>query len=351
MYREVLEIIQHAGYECYLVGGSVRDMLMGVKTGDYDICTSAHPEEIKSLFKDHTVIETGIKHGTVTVVYKHTPFEITVFRSESDYSDHRHPDKVIFGAKLEDDLMRRDFTMNAICFDGVVLVDPLNGQRDIQNRVIRAVGAPEKRFEEDVLRILRALRFASVLGFTIEAETEKAMRKTDYDFKSISNERIFSEFSKAAKGKYFEQVYIEYYEVFAMFIPNAVRKKTVFANASEAVSALKALKADKKSIRLAEIYFTAPEFANPIILLRKYGYENAKFLCEKRGMLAELDKVMKSNIPYSVSMLDIDGNDISELTNEKTKIGAILEKLLDSVIDGEIQNKREILLQKAVDIL
>ena len=139
------------------------------------------------------------------------------------------------------------------------LVDPLNGQRDIQNRVIRAVGAPEKRFEEDVLRILRALRFASVLGFTIEAETEKAMRKTDYDFKSISNERIFSEFSKAAKGKYFEQVYIEYYEVFAMFIPNAVRKKTVFANASEAVSALKALKADKKSIRLAEIYFRSPD--------------------------------------------------------------------------------------------
>lgn len=350
MYREVLKKIRHAGYQGYLVGGSVRDMIMGKETGDYDICTSAHPEEIKNIFNQYTVIETGIKHGTVTVIYKGVPFEITVFRSETGYSDSRHPDKVIFGASLEEDLLRRDFTMNAICFDGNDFIDPLNGISDIQNRVIRAVGKPEKRFEEDSLRILRALRFASVLDFDIEEQTAKAMRAKAYDFESISAERIFTEFSKAAIGKSFGQVYIEYYDVFASFIPFAAKTKSVFLNAEAAVASLKALKADNKSIRLAEIYFSAPQ-EEPIKLLRKYGYENTRFICEKRGELKEFEKAIDSKFPYSVTMLCVNGDDISALTDDKTKIGKTLNTLLDMVISGETENKREILLQKAVDIL
>ncbi len=350
MYREVLEIIRREGYEGYLVGGSVRDMIMGMQTADYDICTSAHPEKVKNIFKDYTVIETGIKHGTVTVIYKGVPFEITVFRSEQGYSDHRHPDKVIFGADLTEDLLRRDFTINAVCFDGKNYIDPLNGINDIKNRVIRAVGDPEKRFEEDTLRILRGLRFACVLGFEIEMQTATAMKDQIYDFGSVSAERIFTEFSKAAKGKYFGQVYIKYYEVFSKFIPYAAKTESVYLNAQDAVASLKALKADRKSVRLAEIYFSAPQ-EEPIKLLRRYGYEAARFICEKRGTAEKLDSAIKSGAPYTVAMLDIRGSDLIPLTDDKTKIGKALDKLLDSVMSGEIQNKREILLQKAVDIL
>ena len=350
MYREVLEIIRREGCEGYLVGGSVRDMIMGMQTADYDICTSAHPEKIKSIFNDCTVIETGIKHGTVTVIYKDVPFEITVFRSEQGYSDHRHPDKVIFGASLTEDLLRRDFTMNAICFDGKNFIDPLNGLNDIKKRVIRAVGNPKKRFEEDTLRILRGLRFASVLGFEIETQTAMAMEAQAYDFEGVSAERIFTEFSKAAKGKHFRQVYIKYYDVFRKFIPYAAKTESVYLNAEDAVASLKALKADKKSVRLAEIYFSAPQ-EEPIQLLRRYGYEAARFICEKRGITEKLDRALKIGLPYTVAMLDIRGSDLITLTDDKTKIGKALEKLLDSVMSGETQNKREILLQKAVDIL
>ncbi len=350
MYREVLEIIRREGYQGYLVGGSVRNMIMGMQTADYDICTSAHPEEVKSIFKDYTVVETGIKHGTVTAIYKGVPFEITVFRSEQGFSDHRHPDKVIFGVSLTEDLLRRDFTMNAICFDGKNYIDPLKGINDIKNRVIRAVGNPEKRFEEDTLRILRGLRFSAVLGFEIETQTENAMRSRAYDFKGISAERIFTEFSKAAKGKYFGQVYIKYYDVFSKFIPYAAKTESVYLNAEDAVASLKALKADKKSVRLAEIYFSAPQ-EEAIKLLRRYGYEAARFICEKRGITEKLDRALKSGTPYTVAMLDIRGSDLIPLTDDKTKIGETLEKLLDSVMSGKIQNKREILLQKAVDIL
>lgn len=350
MYKNVLKIIRDAGYEGYLVGGSVRDMIIGRDTVDYDICTSAHPNEIKRIFSGHTVIETGIKHGTVTVIYEGTPFEITAYRSEKGYTDKRHPDKVIFGASLQEDLLRRDFTMNAVCYDGEKFIDPLNGTEDIKNRIIRAVGDPQKRFCEDALRILRGLRFAAVLGFEIEPDTSKAMYDNSCDISAVSPERIFAEFSAAAKGCYFGQVYITYYDIFARFIPNAIKEKQIFANATQATEALKALKADKKSIKKAEVYFTAPQ-AEPIELLRMYGKEYAYFLCEKRGSLNIMEKTLESGVPYSVSMLDISGNDIIPLTDDKTKTGKILEKLLDSVICGETENKRESLLKKAVDIL
>lgn len=351
MFRQVISKIRESGYETYLVGGSVRDMILGREIYDYDICTSAFPEQIKEIFSSDTVTETGIKHGTVTLIYERVPFEITVFRSEGGYKDHRHPDSVKFGASLEEDLKRRDFTMNAVCFDGERFIDPLNGKKDIDNRIIRAVGDPQKRFGEDALRILRGLRFACVLGFEIEPETAKAMREYADELSVISAERIFTEFKKAANGEFFAQVYKQYYDIFARFIPNAINDKRIFKNSEEAVDALKKLKADKKSIYLAKAFFSAPTDADPITLLRMYGEKNALFICEKRGTTSALTKAIADKTPYKVSMLDINGNDIFPLTDDKSRIGTILEKLLDRVIAGETENKREILLKKVVDIL
>ncbi|MBO5402502.1 MAG: hypothetical protein J6A85_04940 [Clostridia bacterium] len=351
MFRQVISKIKDNGYEAYLVGGSVRDMILGRDIYDYDICTSAYPEKIKDIFSDYPVIETGIKHGTVTLVYQKIPFEITVFRSEQGYKDHRHPDKVIFGASLEEDLSRRDFTMNAICFDGEEFIDPLKGKEDIESRLIRAVGEPERRFSEDALRILRGLRFACVLGFEIEPKTAAAMRAYAEDLSVISVERIFAELKKAAAGKYFGQVYNQYYDIFARFIPNAVNEKQIFKSKDDAVDALRKLKADKKSIYLAEAYFSAPEDGDIITLLRSYGEECTRFICEKRGLTEALEAVLAEKKPYKVSMLDISGKDILPLTEDKSHIGSILEALLDDVIAGKTENKREILLEKVVDIL
>ena len=350
MYREVIKRFNEAGYQAYLVGGSVRDMITGHDIYDYDICTSAFPKEVYDVFPDEKIFETGIKHGTVTLLYKNIPFEITVFRKETGYSDHRHPDKVIFGAKLEDDIARRDFTMNAICYDGEKFIDLHGGITDIQNRIIRAVGDAKKRFEEDALRILRGLRFASVLGFEIEEKTLAAMRKSAYDINGVSAERIFTEFRKAAEGRFFSEAYKKYYDIFKLFIPNAAPIKSVFENAEKAEFALMALKADKRSTKLAKDYFTYYNCA-PIKLLKNCGKENAYFICSKRGDTAALEEVLAEGTPYNLSMLDINGNDLLPLVKDKTKIHEILSFLLDEVTDKKLQNKREILLKKVVDIL
>ena len=161
----ILRILHNAGYESWLVGGCVRDLLRGVEPHDWDICTSARPEEVERCFAGHRIIETGLKHGTVTVLEDGNPYEITTYRTEGPYSDSRRPDYVAFVSSLESDLARRDFTMNAIALglDGS-LRDPFGGVEDIKAGLIRCVGEPAHRFREDGLRIMRALRFAAVIG-------------------------------------------------------------------------------------------------------------------------------------------------------------------------------------------
>ena len=174
----VLDKLHNAGYEAYLAGGCVRDGLMGREPSDYDITTNALPRQTAACFEDFTVIETGIKHGTVTVVSGGENVEITTYRIDGTYADHRRPDTVCFTPRLEDDLSRRDFTMNAMAYSPERgLVDKFGGQDDIIERVVRCVGDPYERFEEDALRILRALRFASELGFVIDAETARAIHE------------------------------------------------------------------------------------------------------------------------------------------------------------------------------
>ncbi|MBE5661441.1 CCA tRNA nucleotidyltransferase [Staphylococcus sp. SS21] len=197
--KPILEHIQENGFEAYYVGGSVRDYVMGRDIHDIDITTSATPDEIESIFS-HT-IPVGKEHGTINVVYNHENYEVTTFRAEDDYLDHRRPSGVTFVRDLYEDLQRRDFTMNAIAMDTEYkLYDYFGGQQDIDNRIIRTVGLPEERFQEDALRMIRCLRFQSQLSFEIADDTFEAMRIQMADIKFLSIERIVIELTKLIRG-------------------------------------------------------------------------------------------------------------------------------------------------------
>ncbi|MBQ9794256.1 MAG: HD domain-containing protein [Clostridia bacterium] len=217
---EALERLNSHGHQGFLVGGCVRDILRGVKPTDYDLTTSATPEEVKALFSDQNVVETGIRHGTVTVFSNHLPLEITTFRTESAYSDGRHPDGVTFATTLEEDLSRRDFTVCAMAWSPRTgLVDLYGGREDLEKGIIRCVGEPSRRFAEDALRILRGARFASTLDFTVEEATGAAMLEGIPLLAHISMERIASEFTKLLCGKGAKRILSEYRELIAFFLP------------------------------------------------------------------------------------------------------------------------------------
>lgn len=218
--KTAIDTLKSKGFEAFLIGGSVRDFVMGLPIGDIDITTNATPEEVKQVFADFRVVETGIKHGTVTVLIDNEPLEITTYRSESTYSDNRHPDSVTFSKSLADDVVRRDFTMNGIAYDfDNGFCDLVGGLTDIKNHTIRCIGNAETRFNEDALRILRAMRFSSVLGFEIEEETKKAIHNCKDLLKNISAERIREEFTKLICGKNAYNVLQEFSDVVTVFIP------------------------------------------------------------------------------------------------------------------------------------
>ena len=215
-----MEKLEDAGFEAYLVGGSLRDILMGREVHDFDITSSAKPEEVMEVFSDFKVIPTGLKHGTVTVLVEDEPLEITTFRSESGYSDGRHPDSVSFAKSVEDDLGRRDFTMNAMaCRINGELFDLFGGQKDIADKLVRTVGNAKERFSEDGLRILRAIRFAAVLGFEVEAGTKNAIHQMGYMIEKVSEERIVSEFNKIMLSEKPSTYLREYKDIICIFIP------------------------------------------------------------------------------------------------------------------------------------
>lgn len=197
----VLENIINAGYEAYFVGGSVRDRLLGLEVNDVDIATSALPNEIKKIFK--RTVDVGIEHGTVMVLVGDDSYEITTFRTESTYKDFRRPDSVTFVRSLEEDLKRRDFTMNAIALDSKGnIIDPFSGMHDLDKGIIRAVGNPHERFKEDALRMMRAVRFSAQLDFQIESETLLSIRENSPLLKKIAVERIQVEFEKLLTGQW-----------------------------------------------------------------------------------------------------------------------------------------------------
>lgn len=197
--RKVLQVIEKHDYEAYFVGGSVRDTIIGLPIHDVDMATSAYPAEIKQMFK--RTIDTGIEHGTITVMFDNIGFEITTFRTETGYQDYRRPDQVNFVRSLKEDLKRRDFTINALAMrENGDVIDLFDGIGDLRRHLIRAVGDPEQRFNEDALRMMRAVRFGSQLDFTIESDTFNAIKKHSSLLKKIAIERINVEFVKMMLG-------------------------------------------------------------------------------------------------------------------------------------------------------
>ncbi len=199
--QQIISALQEQGYDAYVVGGCVRDSLLHRFPADWDITTSAKPEEVKKIFK--RTVDTGLRHGTVTVLLGKEAFEVTTYRIDGEYEDSRHPKEVTFTGNLEEDLKRRDFTINAMAYnDRAGLVDVFGGQKDLENHVVRCVGEPEERFTEDALRILRAVRFSAQLGFSIEEGTRKAARTLAHTLEHISAERIQTELVKLLISPY-----------------------------------------------------------------------------------------------------------------------------------------------------
>lgn len=224
--QTALSVLKNSGFDAYIVGGRVRDFLLGKRNGDIDITTNAEPSQIKLAFAEYKTVETGIKHGTVTVIIDDTPVEITTFRVDSGYSDNRHPDSVRFSTNLDEDLCRRDFTINAVAYNpDNGIVDKFGGTQDIHDKIIRTVGDPDKRFKEDALRILRALRFAAVLGFSIEPNTESALFRNKDLLAGISAERVRVELSKLLCGNDAKRIILDYTEILGVVIPEIVPMK------------------------------------------------------------------------------------------------------------------------------
>ncbi len=367
-----------AGFEAYAVGGCVRDTLMSKIPSDFDITTSALPEETKSLFTDFTTFESGITHGTVAVVIKGEIVEITTFRSDGEYADHRHPVGVSFTKRLEDDLSRRDFTVNAMAYNETVgIVDLFGGREDIEGRVIRCVGLSETRFEEDALRILRALRFSSVLDFEIESATSRAIHKKAPLLCHVSRERIYVELKKLLSGKGAKRVIKEYPDVFRTLFGDIApdgeaisgcsddvsRLAVFFYNAPEVFATLKPSKRERvlltSAVDLSKtvIPFNESELKHLIVA---YSIDCVRLALEiklARGentneTIAMLNSIVNSCDCLKKEDLAIGGRDIISLGIEPSaQLGKILDTLFEAVLNGEIENNREALLEGAKKLL
>ena len=218
--NDIIKKLNNANYEAYICGGAVRDRLMNQTPHDWDICTSATPEEIMEVFKGEEIIPTGLQHGTVTLVIDKTPFEITTFRIEGEYSDSRHPDSVEFTTDIIKDLSRRDFTINAMAYHPEKgLIDPFNGYKDIQRKIIQTVGKAEERFQEDPLRILRAIRFSLRMKFAIHYNTMFGMTSCYPLLENISKERITSEINQMIIYPNFHKEFSRCDGIFSFVIP------------------------------------------------------------------------------------------------------------------------------------
>ena len=366
----IIETLQKNGYEAYAVGGCVRDMLNGDTPHDFDITTSAEPETVISLFEK--TVPTGIKHGTVTVIINGVPNEVTTYRTDGEYRDHRRPDSVIFVKSLREDLARRDFTVNAMAYnkrDG--LKDFFGGKEDIKNRILRAVGEPERRFCEDALRILRLFRFSSVLEFDIEESTLKAALEYAPTLKNVSAERIYSELLKTVCGKnpaalkpltdigglgFLGLNTAPNYGILPLL--NSADTKLfafIYSGGAEVTAALDFLRVPNKTKKSARdiltllnmpfpstkaevkemLYLTSPlSVENYFNYKVAYG-EN----CENaRNMLSE---IIKNAEPYKISDLKIRGEDLKKLGISGREVGDTLEALRRLIINDPTLNTKK----------
>lgn len=383
----ILEKLHKCGYEAETVGGCVRDSLLGKNVHDWDICTSALPNEVEKALQGQKIIPTGLQHGTITVLSDECPVEVTTFRTDGTYSDARHPDHVRFVRSLQEDIARRDFTINAMAYSPESgLIDLYGGQNDLNRRLIRCVGNPNQRFQEDALRILRALRFASQLGFDIVPETEKAMRSESHLLIHLSAERIYSELCGLLTGVQWSKVLMQYGDIISVVLPE-VRNRTwkkfradlleedlierwtaVFwgTEPAAAENAFRRLHSDGETRRTVCLLLNAvglPTKTREDLLwaLNRLGPRNmrryANLLmaagCVGTVNLPErLESVLSEKPCYKISGLEIDGSDLMKIgLKQGPEIGHTEELLLRDVIEQRCPNEKAALLKRAAEIL
>ena len=381
----VIRRLNQQGFQAYVVGGCVRDTLLGREPKDWDVCTSALPSQMQAVFADCHVIETGLQHGTLTVMYHHEPFEVTTFRVDGEYTDHRHPDEVIFVADVKEDLSRRDFTVNAMAWSPETgVVDAFSGQEDLEKQLIRCVGEPEKRFGEDALRIMRALRFASVYGFSIDAETDAAIHALKDSLTDVAAERIRVELHKLLCGDGAGDILRAYPDVMQVIMPQLAQvdwPSTVAAvEASPATEIMRLTMlmhqlspADAKAVLVSlkpdnftrdrvltlvtnEAYPFQPTRHSLLAALALFGEEvvrqlldvrQAKGLTDCGNLRDALDAVLGDGICYSVKEMMVNGRDLMSLGARGKEVGECLNHLLSLLIAEKLPNERDALLAAA----
>ena len=387
--REILARFDAAGYEVFCVGGCVRDLMRGVTPHDWDLCTAALPEQTLALFADKTCLTVGIRHGTVTVMWEKHPVEITTYRCESAYVGHRAPSSVTFTPSLHEDCLRRDFTVNAMAYHPTVgLRDDFGGADDLRAGILRCVGVPAERFDEDALRIMRALRFAAVLCFQIDAETAAALHTCAPLLQSISGERIFAEFRQLLMGDYAPAILSEYADVIGVFYPplgylrgQENRIAALFVRCRTAETRLAALLylsgcTDADTVRktvsclpverrfldtvtaLAADAAKEPPQTRPA-MRRRMTSESVGQITDQLSLHAALfphhasacdtaaalcASIAAAGDVTRLSQLAVNGRDLAAQNIRGRAIGETLQMLLDAVIDGQTENTRDALL-------
>ena len=362
---DILKIFNRNGYEAYFVGGCVRDYLLGEDFSDIDITTNALPEEVKKVFRKS--IDTGIQHGTVTIVVNGDSYEVTTFRTEEDYTNHRSPEKVEFVSNLREDLDRRDFTINAMALDyNGKLFDYHNGDKDLSSKIIRTVNDPNERFYEDALRMLRAFRFSSKLGFEIENNTLDAIKKNAELIKFVSIERIVNEFKKLLAGKgnlkslellidsklnsyipFFEEVN-EIQDLSSYSFCQSLYILSIINDIS--FEKLKFLKLSNKEIKLVKQFdLINQEFKNNTqieLILYKYNREDIKFICEYFGYDKEKNIDERILTINSFNDIDITSQEIISTINKNPGpwIKSITLELEKEILLGRLNNNKKDIL-------
>ena len=398
--KYIIKKIYEHNYEAYIVGGCVRDALLDVTPHDYDITTSAPPHVVLDIFKDFKCIETGIEHGTVSVLIDSNLYEITTYRIEGEYKDHRRPDSVDFTNKLEEDLKRRDFTINAMAYNEKDnLIDLFGGKEDLKNKIIKTVGNPDDRFNEDGLRMIRAIRFSSKLNFLIEEETLQAIYNNAQIIKNISLERITDEFTKIILSDKPENiVYLFKTKLLKYLDISNEENKDKIEDLYKKIGLLNEIDKDLTK-RLATLDYlvealdiNCKSFCNSLIYSKKIiKNHNIILNCLKNTNIEELNKIEikkilnkieknlfeqyldiskaicknekkinniidilkeieENNECYTIKNLKINGNDIIYLGYKNKEIGDILNNLLEAVIVNPKLNNKELLIKKIKEI-
>ncbi len=374
---KILEKLENSGFEAYVVGGCCRDILLGKQPTDWDITTSALPEKVMEIFEK--TVPTGIAHGTVTVCKEKQTAEVTTFRTDGEYKDFRRPDNVVFTSNITEDLSRRDFTMNAIAMDrNFNTIDPFSGELDIKNRLIRCVGLPEKRFEEDALRMFRALRFKAQLGFDFHEDILPTISALSENAKHISAERVYSETRKILLSNSPETIktaincklYSRY--LISNNAPNLSNLSNFEADLPMRFTALcavlktyglienstqflKSLTAENKVIKAVsavlepdfvwKTYKTLPE------IVARVGREFAPCsacameICGFENAVSDMEKLLSENRCLTIKELDINGNDLISIGIKGLEVGTSLNFLLSHVLKYPKDNKKDLLIE------